>query len=205
MAQAVKNVKKESYEAILSLYDKAEELVECVESVEEDKRATALDLVEPVIVQLEETTGILSESFITFGETGEQLDAHNKRKAETAFRKLFNALSQFCESAEMALLGVTVGVDMGASDLRAEIVNLEERVEKKYGKKFTRIFSIMLWIGDHLVKLAKQLEKVGTGIQSILAIPGQQNLEQMTEQGRVSFLEATAARAAKNPERGWAH
>lgn len=202
MVQAANTVKKESYEAILSLYDKAEELVECVEAVDEDKRSTALDLVEPFIVQLEESTGILSESFITFGETGERLDTHNKKKAETAFRKLFHALSQFCESAEMALLGVTVGVDMTASDLRTEIVNLEQRVEQKYGKKFSRIFNIMLWIGDHLVKLAKQLEKVGTGIQSILAIPGQNHA--ITEEGKVSFLEAAAARAAKSDERGWA-
>lgn len=202
-AIAGKAEKKESYEAIIKLYDKAEELIEAVETLEFEQPEKALDLVEPVVIQLEESTGILSEAFITYGETGQKLDAYNKKKAETAIRKLFTALNNFCESVEVTLLGAKAAVDMNASDLRIEIVNLQEKVKKKHGDKFSRIFAIMIWIGDYVVKLAKTLEKVGLGIQSALAVPGLAGTQQYaTDLGSLSFQQAAEARG-QNAERGW--
>lgn len=206
MAQiATQQEKKAGYEAILKLYDTAEELIHAVEAQESTHMDKTLELVEPVVVQLEQSAGHLSEAFIIFGETGQKLDAHNQKKAESAIRKLFTALNQFCESAESLLLGVAASSTEAAGNLRGAIVNLQDKVKRKHGERFQRIFQLVLWIGDHLMKMAQQLEKVGLGINLSQAIPGYANPQMaVTEQGRSgSFLQAQEAARAGAPERGW--
>lgn len=204
MAQiANKQEMKGAYDAILQLYDTAEDLISAVETMGPDAEK-GLQLVEPVLGQLEQSAGHLSETFIIFGETGQKLDAHNKRKAESAIRKMFTSLNQFCESVESLLLGVAATATEASSNLRSEIVQLQEKVKRKHGERFQRIFQLALWIGDYLMKLSTQLEKVGLGINLSLAIPGYGNPQVVTEQGRNgSFLQAQEAARASVLDRGW--
>ena len=188
MAQLVKNKElKETYDAILKLYDCAEDIVSAIEAVGGNEMEAALAVAEPVIEQLESTAEILSETFIIYGETGQKMDVHSKNRAESSIRKLYVALGVFCESVGEALLGVSAEI---VGDIRSQIIELQNKAKRKFGERADRLFNIMLWIGDYTKKLANQLEKVGTGITAALAIPSQMQLQPVTISGRGSFSQA---------------
>ena len=188
MAQVAKNKElKGAYDAILKLYDCAEDIISAIESVGGKEMEAALAVAEPVIEQLESTAEILAESFIIFGETGQKMDGHAKTKAESSIRKLYVALGIFCESVGETLLGVTMEI---VGDIRSQIIELQAKAKRKFGERAERLFNIMLWIGDYMKKLAHQLEKVGTGLSAALAIPSNMQLQPVTVSGRGSFQQA---------------
>lgn len=194
--------KKSAYDAILKLYDCAEDIINAIEAVGGEEVEPALAAAEPVIEQLETTAGILSETFIAFGETGEKMNAHSKKRAEASIRKLYAALSTFCETVGEALLGVKADLIEIAGDIRSQIMQLQQKAKRKFGDRAERLFNIMLWIGDYMKKLAVQLEKVGTGLESALAIPSGLQLQAVTGGGHGTFLRAAENTRAQS-ERSW--
>ena len=173
MAQVAQSKElKDTYDAILKLYDCAEDIISAIEAVGGKEMESALNIAEPVIEQLESTAEILTEAFIIYGETGKPMDNHSKNRAESSIRKLYIALGIFCESIGETFLG-----------LKASISELGERAD--------RLFTIMLWIGDYMKKLAHQLEKAGTGLSASLAIPGIMQLQPVTVTGRNNSFSQT--------------
>lgn len=182
MAQLVERKEmKDAYDAILKLYDCAEDIVTAIEAVGGQEMEAALNAAEPVIEQLESTAEILSETFIIFGETGQKLDAHNKKRAESSIRKLYVALGNFCESISEVLLGKITAI---SGDIRSLIISVQQKAKRKFGERVERLFNIMLWIGDYMKKLATQLEKAGCGLIAELAIPQSMQLQAVTVNGR---------------------
>lgn len=185
MAQLVERKEmKDAYDAILKLYDCAEDIVTAIEAVGGKEMEATLKAAEPVIVQLESTAEILSETFITFGETGEKMGAHNKKRVESSIRKLYMALAGFCESISEVLLGAVVEI---TGDIRNLIIAVHQKAKRKFGERVERLFNIMLWIGDYMKKLATKLEKVGCGLIAELAIPQSMQLQPITTSGRMGF------------------
>jgi hypothetical protein len=182
MAQLIQRKEmRDAYDAILKLYDCAEDIVTAIELVGGQEMEAALNAAEPVIEQLESTAEILSETFIIFGETGQKLDAHNKKRAESSIRKLYVALGNFCESISEVLLGKITAI---SGDIRSLIIAVQQKAKRKFGERVERLFNIMLWIGDYMKKLATQLEKVGCGLIAELAIPQNMQLQAVTASGR---------------------
>ena len=185
MAQIAKKKEiKETYDAILKLYDCAEDIVSAIEAVGGKEMEDALKVAEPVIEQLESTAEILSDTFITFGETGEKMGAHNKKRAESSIRKLYVTLANFCEEIGEVLLGSMIEI---TGDIRSLIISLQQKAKRKFGDRVERLFNIMLWIGDYMKKLAHQLEKVGCGLIAELAIPQNLQLQPVTSSGHIGL------------------
>ena len=192
MAQVAPNKElKDTYNAILKLYDCAEDIISAIEAVGGQEMSAALAIAEPVIEQLESTAEILSESFIIYGETGKSMDSHTKNRAESSIRKLYIALGIFCESVGEAFLGVKAEIAEIAGDIRSQIIALQAKAKRKFGERAERLFNIMLWIGDYMKKLAFQLEKAGTGLSAALAIPGIMQLQPVTVTGRSNSFQQT--------------
>src|SRR5665213_397269 len=91
-----KDVLEKQYRQITALYDMAEELAATVESELVQDQETQFVLVEPLIVQIAESTDILTEEFIALHE-----DPSHKKTAksriEAALRKVFIALEDYRE------------------------------------------------------------------------------------------------------------
>jgi hypothetical protein len=192
MAQVAQSKElKDTYDAILKLYDCAEDIISAIEAVGGKEMESALNIAEPVIEQLESTAEILTEAFIIYGETGKPMDNHSKNRAESSIRKLYIALGIFCESIGETFLGLKASISELAGDIRGQIIALQAKAKRKFGERADRLFTIMLWIGDYMKKLAHQLEKAGTGLSASLAIPGIMQLQPVTITGRNNSFSQT--------------
>lgn len=194
---ATKNELKSTYESIQKLYDCAEDIISAIEAVGGPEAEAALNAAEPVIEQLESTAEILSETFIIYGETGQKMSAHNRKRAENAIQKLYHSLSVFCAQIGGAMLGLQTAITELSGDIRGQIIELQQKMKRKFGSRAEKLFAIMLWIGDYMKKLAHQLEKAGTGLIAALAIPGMEIPAPVTLTGRNTNLRPT------ENTRGW--
>ena len=83
---------EETYNAIISFYNLAENLIDSVESQDVTDHVSQLDFIEPIVKQLEESTDILSEEYRNFVETGKKPSFLVKKKIENAIKNLNNSL-----------------------------------------------------------------------------------------------------------------
>lgn len=84
---------RQQYDDIMALYDYADELAQTIESEFVDSAQSQLSLVEPLIVQLEESTDILTEEFIHFAEGKSKRSSRGR--IEKALRKVYTAIDDY--------------------------------------------------------------------------------------------------------------
>lgn len=85
---------QETYEAILKLYDLAEELVHTVESSVVADEEAYLELIEPMVEELAEAADILTEEYAALVKAGESPSLDRKKKMEAALQKIFAIVEQ---------------------------------------------------------------------------------------------------------------
>lgn len=91
---------EETYEKLMKLYDATEGIIDVVESgVLEDPEAH-IPHVETLVHQVEESTETLAQIYIQYVETGKSLTNAEKRRAESALRKIGSAIEQFKKAEE---------------------------------------------------------------------------------------------------------
>lgn len=88
---------RRNYEELLHLYDMAEKLLESVEHDSVSDPNLHLDIIEPVIEQIEEAANYLTEEYCNFVLTGQSPDVYNKKKIELCLKHLNMAIEN-CRS-----------------------------------------------------------------------------------------------------------
>lgn len=85
---------QETYEAILKLYDLAEELVYTVESATVTDEEAYLELIEPMVEQLAEAADTLTEEYAFLVKEGAEFGQDRKKKMEAALQQIFAIVEQ---------------------------------------------------------------------------------------------------------------
>lgn len=83
----------QQYEDIMVLYDYADELALTIGSEFVENAQNQLSLVEPLIMQLEESTEVFTDEFISLAE--EKNKPSSKGRIEKALRKIYTALDEY--------------------------------------------------------------------------------------------------------------
>lgn len=87
---------EESYQQVIALYDMADALITTVEKSPKTTKETHFQIVAPIVEQLEESTDVLTEEFITFAQQkGQKGSSSSRTKVESALRKIYAALDQY--------------------------------------------------------------------------------------------------------------
>lgn len=85
---------QEAYEAIMKLYDLAEELVHTAEPSSPENEEAHWKLIEPLVEQLAESADTLVEEFTALAQHGEAMNHLRKHKMELALGKVLSVLEQ---------------------------------------------------------------------------------------------------------------
>lgn len=93
MSDATLEEQRQQYEEIMKLYDYADDLALTVDSQFVEDPADQLQLVEPIIEQLEESTDVLTEEYIKFAEGKSRRTSRGK--IEKALRKIYSSLDEY--------------------------------------------------------------------------------------------------------------
>jgi hypothetical protein len=90
------------YNTVTALYDYAQDLIATVENPLTQNPEAQIDLVEPLVIAIGDTTDVLSEEFLLLAEQkrGKANKAANKGRIEASLRKLFNATQEYQERAK---------------------------------------------------------------------------------------------------------
>jgi hypothetical protein len=116
---------REQYEEIMTLYDCADELAATIESEFVDNAANQLGLVEPLIVQLEESADVLTEEFIQLADGQEPIQSRGK--VEKALRKVYTAIDDYTMRLHGSLKRKKRGIKNIAD---AIILKIKEKMEE---------------------------------------------------------------------------
>jgi hypothetical protein len=92
---------KELYNKILALFDEAERLIDTVEESEDDKSASQLSLVEPLVEQLEQTASIVSKRYFEVIKEGKPLEPYRKAEIEISLQQLLAKLQECKEKVNI--------------------------------------------------------------------------------------------------------
>ena len=95
-----KNKQNQTYESIVGFYDLAEQLVDSVEHPDVEDPVSQLDFVEPIVMQLEEATDLLSEEYRNFVATGQKPGFLAKKNIEKAIKNINIAILECKESVK---------------------------------------------------------------------------------------------------------
>ena len=80
-----------TYQDIIKLYDYAEMLVDSANKKANPQKD--LEIIQPLIKQIEETAEVLAEAYITSVETGTKPTGEMKERAENSIKKIYVALN----------------------------------------------------------------------------------------------------------------
>lgn len=100
---------QESYDQIVAMYDMADELVSTVMKSPQEVQEAHFHLVNPLVLQLEESADILTEEFISLAE-GKDPPANHRNRIEAAFRKVYAAMDDCQKRMGQAVQVVSQGV-----------------------------------------------------------------------------------------------
>lgn len=85
---------EESYNQVVAIYDMADELISTVMQSPQETQEAHFRLVNPLVVQLEESADILTEEFINLAE-GKETPQSRRGRIEAAFRKIYAAMDEY--------------------------------------------------------------------------------------------------------------
>ncbi|MEZ5691049.1 MAG: hypothetical protein R3D71_05230 [Rickettsiales bacterium] len=88
---------KSKYDDISSLYDYADELLLTVEDSRTSNPAKHLELVEPLVNEIADSSDVLAEEFLLIAESQKNRSASkfSKKRIESALRRIFMSLSEY--------------------------------------------------------------------------------------------------------------
>ncbi len=143
-----------NYHQIANLYDMAEDLLSTAEDERVLDNEAQLDLIEPLVAQLTESTDILCEEFIEVAGKKKR-NSSSRGKIEGALRRVYLAIDNYSEQ----LKGVSEGIRNIADPIVAKIKNHIEFVITIFvdylDLSLDRIMTKL-----HLAELKKRQEKI---------------------------------------------
>ena len=83
------------YDQILAFYDIAEQLIHTVEHARVKDPEMQLDLIEPIVLQIEEGTDVLAEEYRLFVQEGNTPGAFTNKRIERALAQIFGAIETY--------------------------------------------------------------------------------------------------------------
>lgn len=83
------------YDQILAFYDLAEQLIHTVEHALVKDPEMQLDLIEPIVLQIEEGTDVLAEEYRLFVQEGQTPGAFAHKRIERALAQIFGAIESY--------------------------------------------------------------------------------------------------------------
>jgi uncharacterized coiled-coil DUF342 family protein len=159
-----------SYNEVVALYEKADALIASVNESSREFQEVHFKLVMPLVEQLESSTDILTEEFISIAE-GKDNKANHAKRVEGALRKVYTSLDEYGKRAS----------SMGKEAFSGLVQRLEVLVEdtKRQLEKVVGIFVGMVNIGldrimqkNDLERLRKNETKVAQMLHSMSAAHG---------------------------------
>jgi len=108
----VEDIKKheETYNNILGFYDLAEQIIDSVQHPDIQDKVSYLDVVEPIVQQLEGATDILSEEYRNFVATGKKPGFLMKIKTEKALNSIFTTLTNCKKTLEDKVKSISMAI-----------------------------------------------------------------------------------------------
>lgn len=98
---------EDTYNEIMKFYDLAEELVDTIEDKRNPNPTHQLEVVEPLIEEIEQSTDVIAEEYRKFVKKGAQKpNLLSKKRIETALRNMFLAVKKCQISASERVVGV---------------------------------------------------------------------------------------------------
>jgi copper chaperone CopZ len=146
------------YHQITDLYDLAEELVSTAEHPSIENPDDQLNLVEPLINQLGDSTDILSEEFIEIA--GKQQKSTARRNSiESALRKIYTALDAYQQQVAQTAGHITTGLKNVADPI---VEKIKRQVESVIAMlvEFVDISLDRIMHKQHIEELKQRQEKI---------------------------------------------
>jgi hypothetical protein len=147
-----------NYHQIAELYDMAENLLSTAEDERILDNEAQLDLVEPLVAQLTESTDVLCEEFIEVAGKKKR-NANSRGKIEGALRRIYLAIDNYNEQLGKMANGAAEGIRNIADPVVAKIKNHVEFVITIFvdyiDMSLDRIMTKL-----HLAELKKRQEKI---------------------------------------------
>lgn len=160
------------YHQITELYDLAEELVATVEHEAVDDPNAQLNLVEPLINQLGDSTDVLCEAFIDVAGKGQD-NAGQKTRIETNLRKIYSAIDVYKEQAGAFAHQAGLGLHNIADHIVEKIKYQVERVISVF-VEFINLSLERIMQKQYIEELRRRQEKIA---QMLLATEHQQAMQ----------------------------
>jgi polyhydroxyalkanoate synthesis regulator protein len=88
---------EELYGEIMKFYDLAEHVIDVIERDGAANPELEIKLAEPVIEQTQDSAEMLAEAFIAYANNAQEATAEDRKKVETALRKMFAKILAFKE------------------------------------------------------------------------------------------------------------
>ena len=94
---------KDRYNDIVALCDCAEELLATVESSSVTSPQTQLDMIEPLINEIADSSDVLAEEFLLIAESKKTRGPNkfSKKRIESALRRIFVTINEYQESIQL--------------------------------------------------------------------------------------------------------
>lgn len=120
---------KEKYNDISVLCDSAEELLATVEHGSLKNNDVHLELIEPLVNEVIDSSDILGEEFILVAESKKNHGAkYSKKRIEAALRRIFMALNEYQRSAKLAIKTTPAAVMTLTNQIVQKIQNQIDKV-----------------------------------------------------------------------------
>jgi sugar-specific transcriptional regulator TrmB len=153
---------EQNYYEITELYDLAEELVNTVEAA--DNPGDQLELVEPLINEVEEAADILSEEYMELAER--QGKSPNKTRIEGALRKLYTAIDAYNKKVNLKAGAAVEGFRNMADPIVKKITRQLESVVAAF-IDFVELSLNRIMSQSHAEELKRRQEKIAMMLHQI--------------------------------------
>lgn len=136
---------KVSYDDVTALYDAADELIGSINEAPLEEKASQFSLINSLVEQLEESTDVLSEEFVSAIEENKKDPSRSRKKrVELAFRKIYAALDIYRQKAD----------ELRATKAKAVIERVQpviERVKRFVERAVSAFIGIVEISLDHIM------------------------------------------------------
>lgn len=131
------NSHQNNYQEIMRLYDYAESLIETVDSNQSPDPSVQLEVVEPLIEEIEKTTDIISAEYREFALKNKKIDILTKKKVENALRTLYLAIIRCKDQA------ITQSAKKSKTDAPAFSFSLLSKIVDGLSKHLDKLLSLL--------------------------------------------------------------
>ncbi len=122
---------EEIHNEIMDIYDLAEDVLKAVERKDAEDPELEVEIAEPLIKQIEESTDIVSEKYLDYVESGLNVKPSDAAEVEAAMRKVFTKATDLIEE----LKKIPSPINNIPKQKIEELAAMSEAALKKYKKK----------------------------------------------------------------------